>query len=79
MQYIFFSFSCRLSELIALVSLSTTVFLFIHTRSLADRLNRVREPFDPSAGTGKSSEVFHNQLGKEFDSISRKNSLSWCN
>lgn len=39
----------RLSELIALVSLSTTVFLFLHTRSLSHRLQEVQSPYDPSS------------------------------
>ncbi len=34
-----------MSEFVALVSLSTTVFLFLHTKSLTDRLSRVREPY----------------------------------
>ena len=41
-------FLFRLSELIALVSLSTTVFLFLHTRSLSQRLQDVQRPFDPA-------------------------------
>jgi hypothetical protein len=40
----------RLSEFVALVSLSTTLFLFLHTRSLSQRLEDIRRPFDPSAG-----------------------------
>jgi len=34
----------RASELLALVSLSTTFFLFIHTRDLASRLEQVQQP-----------------------------------
>jgi len=39
----------RISEFVALVSLSTTLFLFIHTRSLQERLEDIQRPFDPTA------------------------------
>ena len=38
---------CRTSEVVALVSLSTTFFLFIHTRELATRLAQVKNPCRP--------------------------------
>lgn len=42
------SFCSRLSEVVALVSLATTAFLFLHTRSLSNRLETVRKQFDPA-------------------------------
>jgi len=37
----------RLSEVITLVSLSTTLFLFIQSRELSHRLNEIRRPYEP--------------------------------
>lgn len=36
----------RFSEIVTLVSLSTTLFLFIQTRELTHRLNEIRRPYD---------------------------------
>jgi len=44
----------RLSELIALVAVSTTVFLFLHTRSLSQRLDQVRKPYEDYSDSGES-------------------------
>jgi len=44
----------RFSELITLVSLSTTLFLFIQTRELSHRLNEIRRPYDATS-SGYSS------------------------
>jgi len=51
----------RVSELIALVSVSTTLFLFIQTRDLSHRLNEIQDPnldltaFEIKIDSGKSS------------------------
>jgi len=50
----------RVSELIALVSVSTTLFLFIQTRDLSNRLHEIQDPnldltgFDMKIDSGKS-------------------------
>jgi len=49
----------RLSELIALVAVSTTVFLFLHTRSLSQRLDQIRKPYEEYDGSsGESGSSF---------------------
>ena len=53
-------FFFRVSELIALVSVSTTLFLFIQTRDLSNRLHEIQDPnldltgFDMKIDSGKS-------------------------
>jgi len=44
----------RLSELIALVAVSTTVFLFLHTRTLSQRLDEIRSPYKEYSSSGES-------------------------
>lgn len=43
----FFPFICRTSELIALMAISTTLFLFLHTRDLHTRLKEMEVRLQP--------------------------------
>lgn len=47
---------CRWSELVAIVSLSTTFFLFIHTRELSVQLN-LEKLRNSGSGAGDSSDL----------------------
>lgn len=57
---LFFHSIFRVSELIALVSVSTTLFLFIQTRDLSHRLHEIQDPnldltaFEIKIDSGKS-------------------------
>jgi len=56
----------RISELITLVSLSTTLFLFIQTRELTHRLNEVRQPYE--TGNGNTGSTFSSSSGSSRSS-----------
>ena len=47
----------RLSEIITLVSVSTTLFLYIQTRELAHRLNDIKRPYDEGKFLRKSAHL----------------------
>lgn len=59
------SFDCRTIELIALVAISSTLFLFLHTRELHSRLRKMEvrlQPAEDELFSGKqlfSGEYFH--------------------
>ncbi len=73
LKYLFFCyfFFARASEVVALVSLSTTVFLFLRTRTLS---NSLREPYEqqPSGGLWKGtlSTHTHREVSLVFSSLS---------
>jgi len=68
----------RVSELIALVSVSTTLFLFIQTRDLSHRLHEIQDPnldltaFDIKIDSGKSGGGLVPELTKPKSYLSRE-------
>lgn len=47
--FIFFlMFSCRSAEFVALIAVSSTLFLFLHTQSLTSRLREMEVKLQPS-------------------------------
>ena len=83
----------RVSELIALVSVSTTLFLFIQTRDLSHRLHEIQDPnldlsaFGAKIDSGKSGGRSIEDITKPKSHLSRELSNekvkvneieSWC-
>ena len=60
----------RLSELVALVSLSTTLFLFLHTRDLTLQLSQERlrhtDDNDDDLNTANNDDRADNEAGDRF-------------
>ena len=86
-------FFFRVSELIALVSVSTTLFLFIQTRDLSHRLHEIQDPnldlsaFGAKIDSGKSGGRSIEDITKPKSHLSRELSNekvkvnkieSWC-
>ena len=73
-KYFFF----RVSELIALVSVSTTLFLFIQTRDLSHRLHEIQDPnldlsaFGAKIDSGKSGGRSIEDITKPKSHLSRE-------
>jgi hypothetical protein len=70
----------RLSEIIAFVSVSTTLFLYIQTRELSSRLNDIQQPylsdslsFPSSSGSKRKSDVSSSIYYSRQLSIERSN------
>merc|ERR1712193_505080 len=68
----------RVSELIALVSVSTTLFLFIQTRDLSHRLHEIQDPnldlsaFGAKIDSGKSGGRSIEDITKPKSHLSRE-------
>ena len=71
-------FFFRVSELIALVSVSTTLFLFIQTRDLSHRLHEIQDPnldlsaFGAKIDSGKSGGRSIEDITKPKSHLSRE-------
>uniref|UniRef100_A0A8D9B2P0 Heparan sulfate 2-O-sulfotransferase pipe n=1 Tax=Cacopsylla melanoneura TaxID=428564 RepID=A0A8D9B2P0_9HEMI len=67
----------RTSELVALIAISSTLFLFLHTRDLHEQLKQMEVKLDPasSSSAGSSSGSNSDMLNREDTSISLINEI----
>ncbi|KAL1451079.1 hypothetical protein WDU94_003373 [Cyamophila willieti] len=68
--------SRRTSELVALIAISSTLFLFLHTRDLHEQLKQMEVKLDPSSSSsGSSSGSNSDVINREDTSISLINEI----